>query len=151
MLDKFNDLVALLSSSPTFIIASSIILATVCLLKVLNPGALALLLFYIISLGIGRSCQCQTIGSSRMERVSTREESSGFTQHSHVRVSSFLFVSAHLVLVTVSSSLNLKTYLACLPVNTFLSLQKLMAKSLPGVIPLSVTTTIVAISLLLSK
>jgi len=37
-MDKFNDLVALLSSSPTFIIASSIILATVCLLRVLNPG-----------------------------------------------------------------------------------------------------------------
>lgn len=151
MLDKFNDLVALLSSSPTFIIASSIILATVCLLRVLNPGALALLLFYIISLGIGRSCQCQTIGSSCMERVSTREESSGFTQHGHVRVLSFPIVSVHLVLVTVSSSLTLKTYLVCLPVNTFLSLQKLMAKLLSGVTPLSVATTIMASSPLLSK
>lgn len=40
-MDKFNELLALLSSSPTFIIASSIIFATVCLLKILNPGALA--------------------------------------------------------------------------------------------------------------
>ena len=86
-----------------------------------------------------------------MERVSTREESSGFTQHGHVRVSPFLFVSVHLVLVIVSSSLALKTYLACLPVNTFLSLQKLTAKSLSGVTLLLVATTTMASSPLLSK
>ena len=146
MLDKFNNLVALLSSSPTFIIASSIILATVCLLKVLNPGALALLfiLIHLVSMGFGRSCQA--IGSKSMEGVSTREESSGFTQYSHVRVFIFYFQvsSVHLVLVTVSSSLTLETYLVCLPVNTFRSLQKLMAKLLPGVTLLSVAMTIVA-------
>ena len=98
MLDKFNDLVALLSSSPTFIIASSIIFATVCLLKVLNPGALALLFIsiHLVSVGFGRSSQ--TIGSKNMERVSTREESSGFTQYSHVRVSSFIFRSPLFIL-----------------------------------------------------
>jgi hypothetical protein len=143
--------VALLSSSPALLVASSVILATVYLLKVLYPGALALP--FILS-HLTRHCRSpQTIGPKRMERVSSRQKNPGFTQHGHVRVLSFFssFLYSSCFKVTVSSSLTLKTYLACLPDNTFLSPQKLMAKSLPGVTHLSVATTTMASSPLLSK
>ena len=82
------DLVALLTS-PTFIIASSVIFLTVYIVKFLHTGALALQAVYFISPCFPRSYQ--TIGPKRMERVSTPEENSGFTQHGHVRVLSVLF------------------------------------------------------------
>lgn len=85
-----------LVSNPTFIISASVVFVTAVLSKLFLTGTLAPPVLNLISSYSLRSYQ--TIGSNRLERVSTRKENSGFTQHRHVRVLPFLFASPHFIL-----------------------------------------------------